>query len=187
MTPPAAETMARTRTSPDTRTTAEVHLDRQDPRWDDSVKDLPVLVTRTIEAAIQGSGEQGAFELSVILTDDHTVQGLNRDYRGKDQATNVLSFAVRDTGMPVPPDLPEPLGDIVLAFETTAREADEQNKTTGDHLCHLLVHGVLHLLGYDHMHDDEAEEMESLETQILTGLGLQDPWKDGPTVPVDER
>ncbi|NKD77785.1 rRNA maturation RNase YbeY [Haematospirillum sp. H1815] len=168
-------------------TDVTIHLDLQDPRWDDLVPELARCVDRSIRATLEGSGETGTFEVSVVLADDRTIQALNRDYRGQDKATNVLSFAVRDTGMPVPPDMPEPLGDIILAFETTAREAEEQSKTTEDHFCHLLVHGMLHLLGYDHIQDDEAEEMESLETEILTGLGLQDPWRDGPTGPVDER
>lgn len=182
---PETETMTPARDICGTDVT--IHLDLQDPRWDDLVPGLAGCVDRSIRATLEGSEETGLFEVSVVLADDGTVQALNRDYRGQDKPTNVLSFAVRDTGMPVPPNIPEPLGDIILAFETTAREAEEQSKTTEDHFCHLLVHGMLHLLGYDHIQDDEAEEMESLETEILTGLGLQDPWRDGPTGPVDER
>ena len=121
-------------------------------------------------------------EVSVKLTDDAEVQALNRDYRGKDAPTNVLSFPM------VQADLLETLcnsddgevllGDIVLARETCAREAGEKHIPLADHATHLIVHGVLHLLGYDHMVDHEAEEMEALETRALAALGLSDPYAD---------
>lgn len=107
-------------------------------------------------------------EVSVVLADDNFVQGLNREYRGKDKPTNVLSF----------PQDPPMLGDIVLAFETIEREASEQNKDFAAHLTHLLVHGVLHLLGYDHEDDQEASEMEGLEIEILQKMGINNPYED---------
>ena len=114
-------------------------------------------------------------ELSVLLCDDHTIAGLNARWRGQERPTNVLSF-------PAPPLLhaaPEgrsPLGDIAIAYETVAREAAEQGKPVTDHLFHLVVHGFLHLLGYDHHVDGEAERMERLERDILAQIGIADPY-----------
>lgn len=113
-------------------------------------------------------------ELSLLLTDDDHVRVLNREWRDKDVPTNVLSFP--STG-----DEEEPgplLGDIVVARETTAREAADEAKSFDDHFAHLVVHGLLHLLGYDHEIDEEAEEMEALETEILAELGIADPYAD---------
>ncbi|GAK43804.1 conserved protein [Tepidicaulis marinus] len=117
-------------------------------------------------------------ELSVLLADDNFVQSLNRKFRGKDKPTNVLSF-------PAPPS-PSPafagqeaglvLGDIVFGFETVMREAAEQNKTFDAHMQHLAVHGLLHLLDYDHQSDEEAGTMENYERQILAKLGVGDPY-----------
>lgn len=114
-----------------------------------------------------------SYALSVLLTDDDTVQKLNRDWRGKDSPTNVLSFPAE---MPAIPGEPDFLGDIALARETCEREAALDGKPLDDHLKHLVVHGVLHLLGYDHLDKAEAEEMESTETRILAGLGVPDPY-----------
>lgn len=121
-----------------------------------------------------------AVEVSIRLTEDAEVQVLNRDYRQKDKPTNVLSFPM------VQPDLIDGLansddgeillGDIVLARETCEREAAEREVTVEAHATHLIVHGTLHLLGYDHMRDDEAEAMESLERQVMARLGLHDPY-----------
>jgi len=121
-------------------------------------------------------------EVGVRLSDDASVRILNRDYRGKDNPTNVLSFAALESAddaadFMMSPDMPLMLGDIVIARETCEREAVEQNKTLINHLVHLTVHGTLHLVGYDHMVDDEAEEMEELERQILAALGIDDPYE----------
>lgn len=121
-------------------------------------------------------------EIGVRLSDDGAVRVLNRDYRNKDKPTNVLSFAALESAedadaFMMAPDMPLMLGDIVIARETCAREAIEQNKSLKNHLVHLAVHGTLHLVGYDHMVDDEAEEMEELERQILAGLGIDDPYE----------
>ena len=117
-------------------------------------------------------------ELSVVFADDATVQELNRSYRGQDKPTNVLSFAnLEDVHAPdLPDEEPVLLGDVVLARETVLAEARTQGKTPGDHLSHLCVHGLLHLLGYDHMADAEAETMEALERRVLAGLGIADPY-----------
>jgi probable rRNA maturation factor len=113
-------------------------------------------------------------ELSLLLTDDAHVRVLNRDWRGKDTPTNVLSFPSADED-----EEPGPLlGDVVVARETTAREAVADALSFDDHFVHLLVHGLLHLFGFDHEVDEEAEEMEALETEILAGLGVADPYGD---------
>jgi probable rRNA maturation factor len=116
-------------------------------------------------------------ELSLLLTDDAHIRVLNKQWRDQDKPTNVLSFPSADED----DDEPGPLiGDVIVAYETTAREAEEEGKSFEDHLTHLLVHGLLHLFGYDHIEDDEAEEMEALETEILAGLGVADPYGDPP-------
>ncbi len=122
-------------------------------------------------------------EISVVLTDDETVHQLNRDWRGKDAPTNVLSFASLDEdGAPPVPGAPLLLGDVVLAWGVCAAEAERDGKPLADHLAHLVVHGTLHLVGYDHEQDDaEAEVMESLEVAVLAALGVPDPYAPSPT------
>ncbi|MDK1491684.1 rRNA maturation RNase YbeY [Sinorhizobium sp. 7-81] len=115
-------------------------------------------------------------ELSLVFTDDVSMQVINAEWRSQDKPTNVLSFPA----FPVTPGkMPGPmLGDIVVAYETLKREAAELEKPFDAHLMHLLVHGFLHLFGYDHLEDNEAERMEGLETRILARLGLSDPYGD---------
>lgn len=115
---------------------------------------------------------KGAAELSILLTNDAEQQALNRQWRGKDSSTNVLSFPQIEPFGPVI----GLLGDITLARETLEREALEQHTPFVDHYTHLVVHGFLHILGYDHLSDDEAEQMEGLETRILAELGVADPY-----------
>ncbi|MBL4646892.1 MAG: rRNA maturation RNase YbeY [Hyphomicrobiales bacterium] len=116
-------------------------------------------------------------QASVLLANDSRVQTLNRDYRNQDKPTNVLSFESGETEAD-----PETgrlyLGDIAISFETVQREADEAGKTLLDHLSHMVVHGTLHLCGFDHLNDDEAEEMETLETAILETLGISNPYAE---------
>jgi len=122
--------------------------------------------------------ESGAPEVSLVFTNDEGIRGINAEWRGQDKPTNVLSFPA----FPVTPGkMPGPmLGDIIFAEETLVREAAGLGKTFDDHLTHLMVHGFLHLFGYDHMDDEEAEKMEGLETRILAELGLSDPYGEGP-------
>jgi probable rRNA maturation factor len=108
-----------------------------------------------------------ACEVSILLTNDAAIQNLNRDYRGFDKPTNVLSFPQDDDIM---------LGDIAMAYETLVREAVEQDKTFHEHFTHLFVHGVLHLLGYDHEEKHDQKDMEQQEINILHGLGISDPY-----------
>jgi probable rRNA maturation factor len=117
-------------------------------------------------------------ELGITLTDDAQQLYLNRRYRGQDVSTNVLAFRAWEPGIHAPPGAPLLLGDVVLAFETVAREADQQLKPFCDHVRHLIVHGVLHLLGCDHRRRADAITMERLETSILAKLGVPDPYQD---------
>jgi probable rRNA maturation factor len=111
-------------------------------------------------------------ELAIVLTDDSAIRQLNRLWRGIDAATDVLSFPAGQTF-----DQPPHLGDIVLAYETIAREARAERKPFAHHLAHLVVHGFLHLLGYDHARDAEAEAMQSVERQVLQRLAISDPYR----------
>lgn len=113
-------------------------------------------------------------ELSVVFTDDAAIQALNAEWRGKDKPTNVLSFPAFPPAKDGP--LPPMLGDIVLAAETVAREAAEEKKPIENHVSHLVIHGLLHLLGYDHETDVEAEEMEAVERAALARLAIPDPY-----------
>jgi len=116
-------------------------------------------------------------ELAVMLTDDAGIRTLNNNWRGIDKPTNVLSFpALQPSGPRGPDDAPRMLGDIAIAYQTTRKEADDEQKPFNHHLSHLAVHGFLHLIGYDHEKDDDAEAMEALETEILAQLGIPDPY-----------
>lgn len=138
---------------------------------------LRMLVDRVLEATLHGlEFDDVDSELSLVFTDDANIRTINAKWRQIDKATNVLSFPA----FPMQPgQRPGPiLGDIVIARETVQREAQEENKSFDDHLSHLIVHGLLHLTGYDHQNDDEAEQMESLERKILASLGISDPYND---------
>lgn len=135
------------------------------------IENLEAIIRRAVDAALAAEGRSGA-AISLMLGDDAAIRTLNASFRGKDKATNVLSFPA-----PAMPGDPEPaLGDIALAYETCAREAEEEGKALADHLTHLVVHGTLHLLGHDHETEAEAEAMEALEIRILAGLGIADPY-----------
>lgn len=125
-------------------------------------------------AALAGADPEvtGPAEVTVVLTNDAEQRELNRQWRGKDASTNVLSFPQIEPFDPVF----GLIGDITVALETVRREADELEKSLEDHFTHLIVHGFLHILGYDHIQEQDALEMEALETQILAGLGIADPY-----------
>lgn len=138
---------------------------------------LRMLVDRVLEATLHVlEFDDVDSELSLVFTDDANIRTINSKWRHIDKATNVLSFPA----FPMQPgQRPGPiLGDIVIARETVQREAQEENKSFDDHLSHLIVHGLLHLTGYDHQNDEEAEQMESLERKILASLGISDPYND---------
>jgi probable rRNA maturation factor len=125
-----------------------------------------------VAAALGGARRRQPAEVAIRIVGADEGQALNRDYRGKDYATNVLSFPAE-----LPPGVDLPLiGDLAICAPVVAREATEQGKKPRDHWAHLTVHGTLHLLGYDHIEDAEAEAMEALETRILAGLGIGDPY-----------
>jgi probable rRNA maturation factor len=142
--------------------------------------DAEAVIQRAIAAAVESvDADVGEAELAVMLTDDPGIRTLNSNWRGIDKPTNVLSFpALQPEGARKPGDAPPMLGDIAIAYETTKREAEEEAKLFEHHLSHLAIHGFLHLIGYDHENDADAEEMESLETEILEQLGIPDPYGD---------
>ncbi|OHC71860.1 MAG: rRNA maturation RNase YbeY, partial [Rhodospirillales bacterium RIFCSPLOWO2_01_FULL_65_14] len=131
------------------------------------------------QGTIKGAGR--AAEASIVLADDAFVRRLNREYRHVDKPTNVLAFASLGAGAEprLPARAPWPLGDVVIAYGTATREAKRLGRTLGDHLCHLVVHGMLHLMGHDHQTDRAAQAMEKREVAILAGLGVANPYGDG--------
>ena len=136
----------------------------------------PEEIRRWVEFAALNEVRAPDFEISVRVVDEHEMQALNLDFRGQDKSTNVLSFAAGDVAG-LPTGVPHTLGDIVVCATVVEREAAEQGKAASDHWGHMLVHGVLHLLGHDHMTESEAEAMEGLERTILAGLGIADPYE----------
>lgn len=155
--------------------TITVDIEIEDEAWTAAEPEAEALVWRAAQAVLDAHEDVEGQGIAILLTDDDSVQALNRDFRDKDYATNVLSFpAARDTLFN--PD--GQIGDVALAFGVCAREAAEQGKPLSHHLQHLVAHGVLHLLGYDHEGDDEAEAMEALEREILAGLDVPDPYAE---------
>ncbi|MCB1338016.1 MAG: rRNA maturation RNase YbeY [Maritimibacter sp.] len=152
----------------------------EDDRW--QAAGLDALAERACGAALARLGVVGA-EISLLACDDARIAVLNAEFRGKPAATNVLSWPSEDRaadepgGDPVPPEDLE-LGDIAIAWETCAREAEAAGRPFADHVTHLLVHGTLHLLGYDHIDDKDAALMEGLEVEILGKLGIADPYEE---------
>lgn len=168
-----------------------VELTIEDPAW--KTLDLQALADRAAAATLAHLGlDPARCDIALLACDDARIAALNADFRDKPTPTNVLSWPAEDLAPDIPgarPDLPEPdftgeiaLGDIAIAYGTCAREAEEQGKSLADHTTHLIVHGVLHLLGYDHIRDLDATLMEGLEVEILGRLGLDDPYReqDGP-------
>ena len=142
--------------------------------------DAEAIIHRAVAmAAAVVDADTGDAELAVMLTDDAGVRTLNKNWRGIDKPTNVLSFpALQPPAGHEPDDTPRMLGDIAIAYETTRREADDEQKPFDHHLSHLAIHGFLHLIGYDHEKDADAEAMENLEREILAQLGIPDPYAD---------
>lgn len=160
-----------------------VDVEIEDNRWRDA--GLTLLAETAAAATLRylGLGEE-RFEISILACNDARIAELNGAFRDKAGATNVLSWPSAERGGDHAGDAPEPpdpaldaeLGDIAIAFETCAREAAEAGLTLADHATHLVVHGALHLLGYDHIHDTDADLMERIEVEILATLGVKDPY-----------
>lgn len=151
-----------------------------EPAWKRAVPGVGSLCRRAARAAIAaGAPAMGAAEACIVLTDDGTSRTLNRQYRNEDKPTNVLSFPLaQSTAGTAAGGQPHMhlLGDVVVAFATSVGEAESQAKSLADHLTHLVVHGILHLVGHDHQTDDDATAMERLEVAILATLGVEDPY-----------
>jgi probable rRNA maturation factor len=144
---------------------------RNSPKWD-GMPEAEKIVRKAISEA-QREASSGGAEIAIVLTDDSEIRKLNRQWRRKDKPTNVLSFPAADGAGE------KHLGDIVIAYETLAREALSEGKPLAHHLAHLALHGYLHLLGYDHDSERKAKAMERLETTILARLGVSDPYAGG--------
>ena len=142
-----------------------IEIEIEDEAWSRALSDADGLVRR---AAAATAGD-AVGEIVILLTDDLALQSLNARFLGKDRPTNVLAF---------PDASPERLGDVALAFGVCQREAAEQGKSLADHTTHLVVHGVLHLMGYDHLADDDAARMEALERRLLAAMNIKDPYAD---------
>jgi len=165
------------------KTEFEIDVSVPEPEWMSSFLDVEAValnaMTLTLEMASRPKILRGRdVEAAIVLANDDLVQVLNREYRGKDKPTNVLSFASLDADDPIPPEGPVHIGDIILAYQTVDREAREQGKFFKDHFTHLVVHGTLHLLGYDHIEEDEANIMESTEIRILEKMNIQNPYTE---------
>lgn len=150
--------------------------------WMQAVIDATALAERAADAALHAAcPDLAAADISILLADDAVLRSLNREWRGRDQPTNVLSFPATATRPGETPlaefaGVPLLLGDIALGFETCVAEAERDGRTLSDHLAHLVVHGLLHLLGYDHEDDAAAAIMEGLEIRILAGMGIGNPY-----------
>ena len=155
----------------------------EDDRWGD----LTPIADRATAAVLIGLGmEPSVFEISVLACDDQRIAALNADFRNKATPTNVLSWPAMDRGVAVDGEMPltrQPgidaeLGDIAISYDTCKQEADLAGIAFDDHVTHLLVHGTLHLLGFDHIRDMDAALMEGLETEILGKMGISDPYRE---------
>lgn len=141
----------------------------ESPLWEKAA-DAEAVIRRALTHAAKSTAQREA-EVAILLTDDSAIREINRQWRDQDKPTNVLSFPAGPAGKDS-----AHLGDIVIAYETLAREAAADNKPFADHLAHLVIHGYLHLLGYDHVSDADAARMERLETALLEQLGIADPY-----------
>ena len=145
----------------------DITVQVRDRRWKTLLRPYCKTVEAACGAALKGAKSRGAQALTVVLADDAFIRRLNRDFRGHDKPTNVLSFPSGEKNY---------LGDIILSLGTVRREAKRQGKSARDHATHLLVHGTLHLLGFDHEQEREAARMERLEIKILEKLGIGNPY-----------
>ncbi len=163
--------------------TATVDLVIEDPRWADL--DLQALADKACNLALDKTGITGDWEICLLACDDARIADLNAEFREKPTATNVLSWPAQELAPAHPgavPPAPEPgfdpaLGDIAMAFETMQREAEDADLPLSDHIMHLLLHATLHLIGYDHETDEDAQLMESIEISSLATIGVANPYE----------
>jgi probable rRNA maturation factor len=163
-------------------TSLEIAVIARDPLWRDAEPRFEDLARQAAEAVFRHDGARrgldGQVEASIVLADDALVRDLNRTYRHQDRPTNVLSFS--NSGQRQGVNGPCLLGDVILARETVLREARDQGKSIAEHMSHLVVHGLLHLLGFDHDETPQAERMEAIEVAILAGIGIDNPYGGTP-------
>jgi probable rRNA maturation factor len=168
-----AKLMARGAAMPGVGPRVEVQLTSK--AWAERL-DAPAAIARAAALAMaEIAGAGAAAEISIVLADDDMVRGLNRAWRGQDTATNVLAFSSGEAAAGA--NTPHLLGDVVIAFGVAAAEAAAAGLELSDHLAHLVVHGVAHLLGFDHQTETEADAMEFLEATVLDRLGIDDPYR----------
>lgn len=153
--------------------------------WTRAIPGAAAKSRRAARAALAALRAVRPGDITLVLADDATLRRLNRAYRGQNKPTNVLSFPL--SGGRGGARAGEPIGDVVLALETVLAEAARQGKRAGDHLMHLVVHGVLHLFGHDHRRAAEAKRMEAIEVRVLRGLGVADPYRVRPPVRAERR
>ena len=152
-------------------------LEIEDPRWTEALPTAAELLERARRLALaEVNDDTRPIEVGVRLVDDGTIQGLNRDWRGRDKPTNVLSFPLGDPGPVDDPDFPWLIGDIVMSFDTVTAESIRDGKSLEHHVVHLAIHAALHLIGHDHEDEAEADAMEAVEVKLLAGLGIPDPY-----------
>ena len=173
--------------SPGAPAELEIDIDIRNPDWTSELPNLRDICHRALHGAWGAvSQDNRHHDVSVVLANDAFQADLNAQYRGKTGSTNVLSFPSDIDPSHVPVTEAVPLGDIVLAFETLARESEALGVSLQDHFSHLLVHGMLHLIGFDHETENDATEMETLEVNVLAALGIANPYMIDAT-PVDSR
>ena len=160
-------------------TEIEIAISLRDSAWSTALPEAAAVARRAAAAALEAAPEvSGQVELGIVLADDAFVRTLNRDFRGQDRATDVLSFPVHEPPRLEPPaaEMPLMLGDVVLARETVERDSVSAGVGLGDRVSHLVIHGVLHLLGHDHDEPVAERRMRALESKTLLALGLSDPY-----------
>jgi len=160
---------------------ADIEINIEDSNWQSELSNAEEVINKACTSALKAAGISvyaDNIEISILLTNDQFIQKLNKDYRSKNKPTNVLSFPLEELSAGNYHDVDKQiaLGDIIFAFETIKNEASAEEKPIESHLTHLAIHGTLHLLGYDHEEDADAEIMEALEIKILASLGISNPY-----------
>ncbi len=156
----------------------EIDITINDDRWISDIQDIENITKNIIKTSISKIiNNSGMTEVSVVLADNNFIKGLNKTYRGKDNPTNVLSFPLTEKNEITTKQEFLSLGDIIIAYETIKSEAQAQNKSFQDHFTHMLVHGCLHLMHYDHITEGDAQEMETLEINILKTMNIKNPYE----------